>query len=155
MVFCFSQTMKGQLMRTRTPVETLSRCMGHALNGGFSPVPFRRKLWPESRKAKTDIFEEEMRAPAPEEVEVIAMFPQIWDSSALGFDGIGASSMTSAYTVVLRHAGGEALVYFDGCFAYRIARPSPRLIEDIAAMALAPVGESEKYERTRRKEIET
>lgn len=138
-------------MGNRSAVETLSRCMGHAVNGGFSKVPFARKLWPESRKAKRDVFEEGLRDVLHDEVEVIAMFAQTWESSALGFDAIGASQMTSAYTVVLQHAGFEALVYFDGCFAYRISRPSADLYEDIARRHLARVGDEHRYERKNQK----
>jgi aspartate aminotransferase-like enzyme len=58
------------------------------------------------------------RRPDLSELEIYS-FPQTWGSTALGFDGIGGSAMTTALTVVVM-LGVEACVYFGGSFAYRI-----------------------------------
>ena len=115
------------------PIQTLSRCLEHALSKGMGYVP---------RDAKTT------REHHPDEIEVAGMFPQLWGSTALGFGGVGGSAMTEAYTVALRsRVTGEVCVYFGGRFAYRIEHPTPCLVEDIAAQGLAPIYEAVKYER--------
>jgi len=53
---------------------------------------------------------------------VLKMFPQTWESTSLGFGGIGGSAMTEAMTYVLipNNDSEDSLVYFAGCFAYKI-----------------------------------
>lgn len=135
-------------MRTEDAVGDLSRALGHAEHVGFQefeeevsdyagPRPAKGERWP------TKVVK---RRPRLYEIQVLAMFPQIWGSAALGLGGIGGSAMTTAYTIVITSCVGDALVYFGGTFAYRVARPNARFLADIAAMAMAPVGEHSRYE---------
>lgn len=61
-----------------------------------------------------------MRRPAASECTVIAMFPESWGSTALGFGGMGGAAITDAYTVVIRGPEGHHVVYWAGRFAYLI-----------------------------------
>ena len=135
-------------MRTEDPVSDLSRALGHAEHVGFpefeeevpdysGPRPTKGESWP------TKIIK---RRPRLHEIQVLAMFPQLWGSTALGFGGIGGAAMTTAYTIVITSSHGDALVYFGGTFAYRVARPNALFFADIAAMTMAPVGENSRYE---------
>ena len=78
---------------------------------------------------------------------VIAMFPQMWGSTALGFGGLGGQSMTTAYTIVLSNNGWsrDYMVYFGRRFAYRVKRPNMRFMTDVGAQRLLPVAESGVY----------
>lgn len=60
------------------------------------------------------------RRPDASECTVIAMFPQSWGSTALGFGGLGGAAITDAYTVVIRGPEGHHAVYWTGRFAYLI-----------------------------------
>ena len=70
-----------------------------------------------------------MRRPTEDDVEVFH-FVQTWGSTALGFSGIGGSSMTSAYTTVVL-MGGTAAVYFAGRHAYTINNVSQEFMSDL------------------------
>lgn len=60
------------------------------------------------------------RRPQADECEVKAMFPQLWNSTGLGFGGLGGAAMTPAYTVVVEGPGGDVAVYWSGRFAYLV-----------------------------------
>jgi len=50
---------------------------------------------------------------------LIAMFPQMWGSTALGFGGMGGAAMTTAYTIVMGTDYSRLYsVYFNGRYAY-------------------------------------
>src|ERR1700744_4826272 len=65
------------------------------------------------------------------EIEVFAMFKQMWSSTALGFGGIGGSAMTAAYTIVLDGGNRDFYIYFGGSYAGLILNPNDKFIEDI------------------------
>jgi hypothetical protein len=69
------------------------------------------------------------RRPMEDDVEVFH-FVQTWGSTALGFGGIGGSSMTSAYTTVVL-MDGSAAVYFAGRHAYSIPEYNTEFIVDV------------------------
>jgi aspartate aminotransferase-like enzyme len=77
------------------------------------------------------------RRPDLSELEIYS-FPQTWGSTALGFDGIGGSAMTTALTVVVMH-GVEACVYFGGSFAYRIEDINEAFRADMQRYDMKPV----------------
>jgi hypothetical protein len=117
------------MSHTSYPIDVLSRCLGHAIHKGLSIIHFEQKDWSASRKSGTDVFKQMTRDHYQQEAEIIAMFPQLWGSTALGFGGIGGAAMTTAYSVVIRSSvNGEVLVYFNGEFAYRISAPKRNLL---------------------------
>lgn len=85
------------------------------------------------------------RRPLEDEIDLYA-FPQTWGSTALGFDGIGGSAMTTAMTVVVVHRR-NASVYFGGRHAYTVENFNGQLIEDIAAHSVKDVASSGHYRR--------
>jgi len=136
--------------RTETPIETLSRVIAHTKYHGLSLIVEDRKNWAMSKAEGRDVVETVRREPTERDFEIMAMFPQQWGSTALGFDDIGGAAMTTAYTIVVRGSqGGEILVYFDDRFAYRISRPGEAFWNDVAARNLAAVSDAGKYETMR------
>lgn len=130
------------------PVSILSSCMGHAIHVGFSEIKYKQKDWAASQSQGEDVFADVTRGHEEWEVEVVAMFPQTWGSTALGFGGIGGASMTTAYTVILSsHQTGEYLVYFGGRFAYKINKPNESFTEDMRTANMDDVSSHGKYER--------
>ena len=95
------------------------------------------------------------------------VFPQIWSSTALGFDangGCGGQAITEAYTTVVRmvlckvesgkgvnrmvHIESEENIYavfFDGRIAYMCLNPSHEFLVDINNMNMKSQKEAMKY----------
>jgi len=135
---------------TSTPVETLARVLGHAEHCGLSVIKEQRKNWHESRVQGKDVFEEITRNPHPSEFHVLAMFPQTWGSTSLGFEGIGGSAICTAYTTVIESSyNGEVLVYFGERFAYRVSNPNEQFFTDLANRDLGTISKADSYERRR------
>lgn len=89
---------------------------------------------------------ENFRAPFDNEIEIYAMFPQLWGSTALGFPGMGGSAMTPAYTIVIscQHLW---YVFFDGRFAYTVKKNcnTEAFKKDMDRRCMVPVGEEGRY----------
>jgi hypothetical protein len=87
------------------------------------------------------------RRPDLSELEVYS-FPQTWGSTALGFDGIGGSAMTTALTVIVIH-GVEACVYFGGSLAYRIEEINDAFRTDMQRYEMKSVtGARKQYQKS-------
>lgn len=136
-------------MHLNDPISDLHRSLGHAEHVGFPDVTEevpdyskRRSTGTQERPARI-----RTRRPRAQEIEVCAMFPQTWESTALGFGGIGGAAMTTAYTIALRGPQGDVLVYFVGRFAYRVSKPNETFSSDLSSFALCGVDEHQKYER--------
>lgn len=72
-------------------------------------------------------------------LEVYA-FPQIWGSTALGFNGIGGSAMTSDTTVVVLSLHNErAAVYFGGRHAYDVESVRGKFVKALKEMQMPAV----------------
>jgi hypothetical protein len=77
------------------------------------------------------------------------VFPQIWSTTALGFDvgnGAAGQAFTAAYTVVAIHEAGIAAVYFGGSFAY-LAPMSSDLWDDIHRCEMRSLSQRSHYGR--------
>lgn len=117
---------------------------------GLSVVREQRKNWHESRLQGTDVYEEITRNPYPSEYHVLAMFPQTWGSTSLGFEGIGGAAICDAYTIVIESSyNGEVLVYFGERFAYRVSSPNELFFKDLAERNLGTISKADSYERKR------
>lgn len=115
------------------------------------PKHEQTRLLNESRATGTnmepaDCWIEKKRRPFEHEISVVAMFPQMWGSTALGFGGIGGAAMTTAYTIVLQ-TSSQIAVYFGGRFAYVLRRSEVGQLfyDDIAKDRLASVKNSGQY----------
>jgi len=74
------------------------------------------------------------------------VFPQLWGSTALGYNGIGGSAMTTADTIVIFIENGPARVYFaSNNLAYEIENPNTLFWKDIYNRNLRPQGEEHLY----------
>lgn len=72
------------------------------------------------------------RRPTVNDLEVFAMFSQMWGSTALGFGGLGGASMTSAYTIIIANIHDrEFCVYFGGRFAYKVKNPTDEFFASV------------------------
>lgn len=77
----------------------------------------------------------------------IIQFPQIWESTALGFGGCGGCIMTKDITTIVFINGlYDADVWFGRHMAYTIHHPNTRFYKDLAARSMKHVDESYKYE---------
>lgn len=117
-------------MRLLSPLECLSSSINHAAYLALPNLEYEDRdwavlrTWPEEKQRAARQGKAEfpmvkcVRRPSADECEVVAMFPQTWGSTALGFGGIGGAAMTPAYTVVVRGPAGQEAVYWHGKFAY-------------------------------------
>jgi hypothetical protein len=119
------------MMFNNDPIEVLHRALASAQYKDMPDVISQRRLagskpfvgdghnkqqYEAWRKISYESYE---RRPMQYELAVVAMFPQIWGSTALGFGGMGGQAMTTAYTVVIECAENKSMcVYFDGHWAY-------------------------------------
>lgn len=119
-----------QVVRTLT-AEQRAECTCKEAEFGLAAWP---GLWKPQRPDFADI-------------SVQAMFPQMWGSSSLGFSGLGAAAMTTAYTVVLKGPAGDQSVYFGGQFAYLVPASrtdqSGQFMQDLLSQALVDVRQAE------------
>jgi hypothetical protein len=81
----------------------------------------------------------------------IYMHPQTWPNSSCGFGGpteVVPHRVVVAQTVVLvSNVSGNAFVYHDFQFAYRINKPGIRFYEDLNARRLAGAAEPHAFYR--------
>ena len=76
------------------------------------------------------------------------VFSQSWGDSSLGFGGIGAQMITSAYTVIIIfEPTGIAGVYFNGKFAYIVERPNENFYKDLLNREMKSVRYKSTYEK--------
>ena len=131
-------------------INDLHLSLGHAVHVGFPDVEYEDRDWDHYRKTKEDIRVKKSRKHTENDIEIYAMFPQPWSSTALGFGGLGGQAITVAYTVILLSLhGGGCCVYFGGRFAYHILKPNDKFFEDAAKRQMVAVKDAgERYERT-------
>lgn len=143
-----------------SPVQLLSDCLADVIYEDRLPqIDYLNRNWDEWKKLSSqeranideltyenrpDLWINCQRKPRKSDVKIIAFFPQVWGSTALGFGGIGGAAMTTAYTVVIQFETYYA-VYFGGRFAYVIESPNNYFIEDMKSFTLSSVRDSEKY----------
>lgn len=132
------------------PITDLADCIAHAQYKGFSDIHYEDRDWQHYRDTGEHKGISKTRRPATRDFGVYAMFAQTWGSTALGHGGVGGTSMTTAYTVVLEcYATGEFLVYFGGSFCYAVSRKSKNIdqfAEDCKNRCLVSKRKSEKYQ---------
>ena len=92
------------------------------------------------------------------------VFPQIWSSTALGFDGCGGQAITEAYTTVVEMSWDYVnktddirglnlttsddriyAVFFDGKLAYICLNPNEQFFEDLNNRYMRPQNQSQAY----------
>jgi hypothetical protein len=135
-------------MRAGNPLESLHAALAHAEYKGLSPFEYEDRDWEHYRKTKEDKRIKKMRKPSAYDIAVVAMFPQQWGSTALGFGGIGGQAITEAYVVIVEcRQNGQHAVYFGGRHAYTIDCPNGFFTEDMTAKRMADVsGAKVRYE---------
>ena len=75
-------------------------------------------------------------------------FFKTWESTALGFGGIGGQAITSAYTTVVREIYSNWCgVFFGDRLAYKIEDPNQTFNEDVCKFQIKPVSEIGAYIR--------
>lgn len=128
------------------PVESLASAVYSAIHKDLPDIEYRG--WtPVMKKDGVRRTEAPIktRRPYTDDVEVFH-FPQTWSSTALGFGGMGGSSMTTAYTTVVL-CGRKSAVYFDGRLAYVLDIANRTFVEDLSSHNMAPVNECSKYKK--------
>lgn len=135
------------MSRHGNPLENLHAALASAAYKDFDEHEYQDRDWkskdPQARVTKR-------RRPTDYDIGVVAMFPQTWGSTALGFGGVGGQAITTAYTIVLENGlDGQHAVYFGGRFAYKVKRPNALFWEHVGDLRLAAVGaDVKKYEET-------
>lgn len=77
----------------------------------------------------------------------LSVFPQVWESTALGFEGFGGQAITTAYTTVAVEPRHETYaVFFDNSFAYILKAPNHKFFRDLTNHRMARVAEYKNYE---------
>ena len=129
------------------PVNTLHLALAHASYKGFPEYEYEVRDY--SIKDSVVMIKKTARH-SDADMTVLGMFPQLWGSTALGFEGIGGHAMTTAYTIVIQSEHGlGCCVYFSGRLAYRIERPNVEFFEDMRNSRMADVTMAKiRYERT-------
>jgi hypothetical protein len=139
------------------PIRDLHECMAHAQYQGFSDIEYASYDHEAMLNAKTPearILAKEQRVkfarrPTTRDFCVFAMFAESWPSTALGHGGMGGSSMTDAYTIILEcNYTSEFLVYFGGQFCYRVGKRSKNVdlfLQDCSNRRMKTLKESTKY----------
>ena len=80
------------------------------------------------------------------DIHDVVIFSQQWNSTALGFGGVGGDSMTRATTTVVLKTDASADVYFGGRLAYSIHKINQLFMDDLAKRIMKPCSESGQYE---------
>lgn len=84
---------------------------------------------------------------------VLHTFPQMWGSTALGFDVIGGQAMTEAYTTVVHERVTNIYIIFFGekpC--YSLVDPTKEFFEDLKNLRIAGIREArERYQKEEKK----
>lgn len=77
----------------------------------------------------------------------LVMFPQDWNTTALGHERPGVAAQITAYTMVVMSPSGSAAIYFDGQHAYTIRQPGDSLLVDIGHQRMARASRAQtRYE---------
>lgn len=130
-------------MNLLNAVQNIHDAMASAEWNDFSPITYEDRDWEHYSKTKEDKRITKSRRPSEQDIEVMAMFPQTWGSTALGFGGIGGAAICTAYTIVL-HCGSEYCVYFGGRFAYRVTKPNATFFLNAQHGSMASVADHAK-----------
>jgi hypothetical protein len=148
------------------PIQDLAFAYHDAMFNRFSDIVYQDRDWKkyhkwrdaQSKEEFADAYKNERasgitmhqeslvtkhKRPTEYETNLIAMFPQTWSSTALGFGGIGGQAFTPAYSIVIE-CNGEYAVYFGSQFAYLVKSRNQAFFDDIRTMQLAPVSASKK-----------
>lgn len=128
-----------------TGLEDIHNAFAHAMYEGFPEYTYEDRDWEHYHKTKEDKRIVKSRRHSEYDIEIYSMFPQTWGSTALGFGGMGGAAITTAYTVILHsNKGRDYCVYFNGRFAYRIAKPNEKFYEDMRNRRMASVKDAQK-----------
>lgn len=132
-------------MTVGSPCDMLASSLYSATLKDLAPYEYRQFTPSMKREGKSpEDAPMGSRRPQPEECDVV-MFPQVWGSTALGFDGVGGAAITKAYTVIVIGPAGDACVYFSGRLAYKAQSLNPAFMADMAARNMSAVFDSAKY----------
>ena len=133
-------------MSIDSPLNSLHRALGHAVHVGFPEIEYEDRDWASKDK---DARITRKRKHSEYDLTVVAMFPQVWGSTALGFGGVGGQAITAAYTIVIESGHGYGYcVYFSGRFAYRIEKPNSAFHGEMLEKRMNEVnGAKRKYEQ--------
>ena len=75
----------------------------------------------------------------------VYVFEQTWGSTALGFGGWGAPTITNAWTHVVSTYGGKFLVFFNGRHAYTVDSATETFMGDLEKRSMKSVDEALSY----------
>ena len=130
------------MQMSQNPIQILSDCFGQAMWDLFSDIKYQISAY------ENDDSEEQFdnRRPDTRDIEVMSMFAQEWNSTFLGFSGLGSEERTIAYTIVLGcSVTEEACVFFGGKFAYKVCKPNDIFLEDLSNREMKSIQDCHVY----------
>jgi hypothetical protein len=138
-----------------TGLDDIHSAFSHAMYEGFPEYTYEDRDWVHYSKTKEDKRIVKSHRHSENDIEIYAMFPQIWGSTALGFGGMGGAAITTAYTTILQSNKGYGYcVYFSGIFAYRIAKPNEKFYDDMTKRVMTNVKDAKQlYEHTNNENV--
>lgn len=123
-------------MDIRNPVVSLTKALESALE----------KDMPDIEIADKDGTLTPVR-PSLGDFEVF-LFPQMWSTTALGFDNtVAGQAFTAADTVVIMDCLERAAVYFNGDLAYKVKKVNQTFHEDLQYHSMVSTSKKERYEK--------
>jgi hypothetical protein len=142
-------------MQLGSPIDAVSAALYHAANIALPNQRYQTRDFgalhslPQSKRDVIHVTgdyptREVVRRPDANQCTVIAMFPQVWGSTALGFGGVGGAAMTPAYTVAIQGPDRTIALYWAGQLAYVVspvnATPEQResLLADLTLNSTEP-----------------
>lgn len=141
-------------MHLTDPVATIAAACYDAADFRFKDIVYQDRDWGQYKAAKladptreldsSEFMVVKTRRPNIDDCTVVAMFPQSWSSTALGFGGLGGQAITPAYTVVVE-CHDEYAVYFGKRFAYLINRPNSIFYDHLANCNMVRCSEKSIY----------
>lgn len=80
---------------------------------------------------------------------VLHTFPQMWGSTALGFEWIGGQAITEAYTTVVHERTTDIYIIFFGEMpCYSLTDPTEEFFKDLKNLQIVGINEArEKYQK--------
>lgn len=82
------------------------------------------------------------------ELEMVAMFPQSWSDTSLGFGGLAGQAFTTAFTAVFAdRKNAQFHVFIGGRYAYQAPEWNERFKADLREMKLRGKVESAIYRK--------
>lgn len=143
-----------------SPFQALHEALASAVHQDLPSIRYWQRDWPAFQKLAAEERKKlgaadgpgdwaERRPSAAE--TLVTMFPQMWNSTACGYGGIGGAAMTTAYTIVVSFRGVSCVYFGCGRLAYALdeqiqsAKGGEQFRQDMSLGHLASCADAHRY----------